>query len=160
MIREILQVPDERLRTLALPLPSPKVDDRRKEVAQDLRDTFAATEHCIGLAATQLGHRWQGIIVDVTPRRTETYVMLNPRIVKISNDLQMIYDGCMSIRHGQKHAYTRRPKRLTIEWEDEAGDLHRQKFTGLLAACIHHELDHLYGILFTDRIVAAMSAGH
>jgi peptide deformylase len=82
--------------------------------------------------------------------------MVNPTILKLSSDLQLVRDGCMSVDHGQRFAQTKRPKRLLVEWRDPlTWELKRQKFTGLMAACIHHEIDHLDGILFVDRIIVA-----
>lgn len=153
MIRPILQAPDSRLHIVANMMPFP---EQAKEVVQDLTDTFNDTSGCIGLAATQLGLPWRAIIVDVTQARTETYVMVNPVIVKMSEDLQEVNDGCMSVAYGKKRAKTKRPKRITVVWTDPVTEQpKRQKFSGLLAACIHHEIDHLDGVLFVDRILAS-----
>lgn len=152
----IIQAPDARLHIVAQEIPQPKEEHLvpLQQMVQDLQDTFDDTDNCIGLAATQLGIPWRVIIVDITPRRTETYVMVNPVFTKMSDDLQLVYDGCMSVGHGQKKAYTKRPKRIGLSWVDPTTwTVKQQKFSGLLAACIHHEIDHLDGVLFTDRIL-------
>jgi peptide deformylase len=149
MKRDIIQAPDVRLRAVAKNLDS----NDAGSVVEDLRDTFAATGNCIGLAAPQLGHPWRAIIVDVTPKRLQTYLMVNPVIVKASEDLQLVRDGCMSVDGGRTKAATKRPKRIIVEWTDfDTGAAHRRKFSGLLAACIHHEVDHLEGLLFLNRL--------
>ena len=158
----IIQAPDPHLRVIAQSITThgEHFNEHYKTVVADLEDTFKDTENCIGLAATQLGHPWRVIIVDVSRRRTETYVMVNPVITKMSDDLQTVRDGCMSINNGQTHRDTKRPKRIVVEWVDpETWMSRRQKFTGLIAAAIHHEIDHLDGVLFTDRIAAAISKG-
>lgn len=154
MIKPIIQAPDTRLRRVAAALP----EVHHETVVQDLLDTFMETRDCIGLAATQIGEPWRVIVVDVTPRRTETYLMVNPVITRASDDMQAVRDGCMSVRNGKWFQQTRRPKRIAVEWRDaETGLPRRQKFSGLIAAAVHHEVDHLEGILFTDRIAAAMA---
>lgn len=151
MIRQIIQAPDPRLKDSATSLGPQCVD--MLAVVEDLVDTFKVTANCVGLAAPQLGHPWCAIIVDVTRRRSETYIMVNPIIVKASKDLQRVHDGCMSVAHGHRRAYTYRPKRITVKWIDVSGAEYQQKFNGLIAAVIHHEIDHLEGILFLHRLV-------
>jgi len=148
----IIQAPDDRLRVTATPFPD-ELEDQHKQVLTDLLDTFTATAGCLGLAANQLGHAWRAIIVDITPGRHETSLMLNPIITKMSDDRQRVNDGCMSIGNGKKRGYTYRPKRITVEWVDIAGDKHRWKFSGLHAAVVHYEVDHLDGVLFLARLV-------
>lgn len=156
MIQRIRQMPHPTLRQVAQPFPVEVSTYTPEHVAaiQDLRDTFAETRNCIGLAANQIGALHRVIVVDVTESRGETYVMVNPVIIKASTELQLVNDGCMSVFEGKKHASTKRPKRLTVTWLDPRhNELRKQKFTGLLAACIHHEIDHLDGVLFVDKIV-------
>lgn len=156
MKQPIVQLGHPALRLVAEPLPDTYSGwtAEHASVLKDLCDTFAATgSRCIGLAANQIGRLWRAIIVDVTPERTETYVMLNPVITKMSEDCQSVRDGCMSVFGGDRHATTKRPKRLTVEWLDpKTLEPRKQKFTGLLAACIHHEVDHLNGVLFIDHL--------
>jgi peptide deformylase len=151
--QRILQMPHPKLREVAAAIPAELLPEHVAAI-QDLRDTFAETQNCIGLAATQLGIMWRVIIVDVSPSRGETYVMVNPVITKASDDCQLVNDGCKSIFEGNKRASTKRPKRLTVEWTDpRGGERRKMKFVGLLAAAIHHEIDHLDGVMFVDRIV-------
>lgn len=157
----ILQVPDERLRRVAAAVDFSDfttVEVKLPNAIDDMRETFAATAGCVGLAATQLGIELRVIIFDTTKSRSQTCVMVNPVVVKASEDTQSVRDGCMSIDHGRRFVYTRRPKRIEVEWQDAAGGKHWQKYNGLLAAVIHHEIDHLNGVLFTDKL--ASSAVH
>lgn len=151
----ILQAPDQRLRQVAVDVPvvDGRITDTHAPLLADVRETFAATTgHCIGLAATQLGIPFRIIIVDVSRRRVDPCLMVNPVIVKASDQQQPVNDGCMSIDNGRTFARTYRPKRITVEWIDPHDGPKKQKFMGLLAAAIHHEVDHLNGVLFTDRV--------
>jgi peptide deformylase len=105
------------------------------------------------LAANQLGHGWRAIIIDITPGRRETRLMINPVITKTGVAEQRVNDGCMSVFFGKTRGYTYRPKQITVEWFDVAMDKHRWKFSGISAAVIHHEIDHLNGVLFMDRLI-------
>ena len=156
MKRPIIQAPDERLLKISQEVDASELSDLLGPVysgIRDLQDTFRATQKCIGLAAPQIGIPWRIIIVDVSPSRSDTYVMVNPVIAKESEDLQVVRDGCMSVSNGQRFLDTKRPRKLTIQWIDPDGTLRRQKFSGLTAACVHHEVDHLNGVLFIDRVV-------
>lgn len=155
MKQPILQIPDVRLRVVAVSFPLVREDyhDSHFNTLVDLRDTFAETRNCIGLAATQLGCPWRAIIVSITEQRHEIYLMVNPIIIKTSRDQQMVNDGCKSVMDGSKRGYTKRPKRITVEWVDPRNNAPRkQKFSGLIAAAIHHEIDHLNGVIFLDRL--------
>lgn len=162
MIRSILQVPDQRLRERAFTLYHRvgiegdfngrwELRPETSSVCADLRDTFAVTKNCIGLAAPQLGHPWRACIV--ATNRKDTYLMIDPVIIKQSENKQLVMDGCMSISNGLRKGQTGRPKRIEVCWLDEAGLPQRQKFSGLIAAAIHHEIDHLDGVLFLDRLL-------
>lgn len=145
---DIIQEPDARLHQRAEEM---RQVHAAHQVIGDLIDTFWAANDCIGLAAPQIGHPYRVIIVDVTERHTDTYLMVNPVITKESEDQQRVLDGCMSVSFGKKHLQTRRPKRITVSWVDRDGLRRAQKFSGIMAACIHHEIDHLNGVLFMDR---------
>lgn len=151
MQREILQFPNPRLK-----LRSKEVDllgDPQFRV-KDLIDTFEAYSGCIGLAAPQIGIEERIIVVDVTRSRSDTYLMINPVIIKESQQMQRVEDGCMSVGLGKKYLVSRRPKSITVSWFDLMYAERKQKFTGLIAACIHHEIDHLDGVLMFDRAMS------
>lgn len=155
MIRAILQHPDPRLRETSAPIDMADEYGAKlaKLIAEDLVDTIAATGmgiRAIGLAAPQIGHAFRVIVVDVSPHGADRRVMVNPVITKASRDQQRVLDGCMSVDRGRKHISTKRPKRIAVEWQDVDGTPRSQKFANLIAAVIHHEVDHLDGRLFID----------
>jgi peptide deformylase len=148
MIRTILQdgAPVLRQKSLAVEtFSSPTVD----KLAQDLVDTLQATETAVGLAAPQIGVPIRMIVVALTD--IDLYVMVNPKISK-PRDEQVVNDGCLSVRSGKEFGRTKRAKRIHVQWQDLNGNEKHQKFSGMVAAIIQHEVDHLDGILFTDRL--------
>jgi peptide deformylase len=159
-VREILQVTNEVTTIAGTVFPEalrrkvPHVIHESAVLAScyaDLKDTFAATRACIGLAAPQLGIRVRAVIVDTSPQRCNTFLMYEPEITW-TKDTQLVRDGCMSVEHGRKFVHTRRPKHIAVSWTDEYGNPQRRKFRGLEAAAICHEIDHLNGIVFTDLV--------
>jgi peptide deformylase len=153
MRKPILQTPDDRLRKKAAPavLDGKPVEELQATI-RDLRDTFETTPNCAGLAAPQIGVGLRVVIVDPSPYRCDTYLMVDPVITNASENFQLVNDGCMSIGNGTRRARTLRPKRIEVSWLDENLLPRRQKFSGFIAACIHHEIDHLNGVLFIDRV--------
>lgn len=153
----IIQEPDSRLHEVSLEVPFDKyLSFAVRTSIEDLRDTFHAANDCIGLAAPQLGIPLRIIIVDVTDRHSDTYLMINPVITQESEEQQRVQDGCMSVGLGKIHLPTRRPKRIKVSWTDSDGERWQQKFSGTIAACIHHEIDHLNGKLFMERADAVL----
>jgi len=104
----------------------------------------------VGLAGNQVGKLVRVIVVDLGG---EPYIMINPRIVKQSPELQLSREGCLSVDAGRRSGQVHRAKRIVVEWVDEAGEPRKQKFAGLIAAVIQHEVDHLDGVLWTDKAV-------
>ncbi len=152
---DIIQEPDERLHEVAVEVHASTVGEQEllTQILKDMDDTFYATDNCIGLAAPQLGIPYRIIIVDVTDSHSDTYLMINPMIIKQSEEQQRVDDGCMSVRNGALRKVTQRPKRISVTWVDARGVECKQKFSGTIAACIHHEIDHLNGVLFMERAV-------
>lgn len=149
MICEILQHPHPQLRIVAMEA----VGDC-SPLVKDLLDTFQGINSCVGLAAPQINIPFRIILVDVTQTRSQTLLMINPVMSRFSEDKQSAMDGCVSVERGKKFFRTSRPKRITVDWTDIHGNRLKGKFTGLIAAVIHHELDHLNGKLFIDYLEA------
>lgn len=151
MIKSIIQHPDSRLRLISKPIDfGTDQADIAQSVAADLLETFNATGNCIGLAAPQIGHAARIIVVDIMRNGIDRYLMVNPVITKASQHMQRVNDGCLSVGHGMTRMSTKRPARITVAWQDLTGKARSQKFSNLMAACIHHEIDHLNGRLFID----------
>lgn len=148
-VREILRYPHRALKTPARALG----DDERAEterVTTDLLDTMRSFGHCVGLAAPQLGELVRIAAVDVSGHKKATtcnglLVLVNPRVL-VAEGSEVAREGCLSIPH--LTANVRRATRIEVVAD---GGL-RVESKGFEARCILHELDHLDGLLFLDRV--------
>jgi peptide deformylase len=127
-----------------------------ERVAADLLDTMAAAPRCVGIAAPQIGEEVRIVVVDVTdhPKATSCaglLVLVNPVIVNAAGS-EVGREGCLSIPDFT--ADVRRATRVVVEATDRAGAPLRVKADGFEARCLQHEIDHLDGILFLDRVEA------
>jgi peptide deformylase len=123
-------------------------------VAEDLLETMRAHPGCVGLAAPQLGELVRMIVVDVTGHRKTTschglMILLNPVLVS-SSGAEVAREGCLSIP--QLTANVRRATEIVLEASTPAGEALEITTEGFEARCLLHELDHLDGILFLDRV--------
>lgn len=128
-----------------------KVDDSIRELAKQMLQTMY-TENGIGLAAPQIGVQKQMIVLDCQPDNPNAppMVLINPEITKFSKDLCVAEEGCLSIP--QVFLEVIRPRNIEVTYKDEFGKKQRIKASGLLSRVIQHEMDHLHGILFVDRV--------
>ena len=148
MVREVLVYPHPALKQVARAL-DPGEDEEIARVAADLVDTMDSFGHCVGLAATQLGEMVRMVAVDVTghkkaPVSNGRLVLVNPRVVSAAG-AEVGREGCLSIP--ELTANVRRA--TTIEVASADGTLRSEGFE---ARCLQHELDHLDGLLFLDRV--------
>ena len=148
----IIIAPDPRLKTKSEPVAT--IDDTIKQLAADLFHTMYA-EKGIGLAAVQVGVLKRVLVADVTWREEDgnpgkQYVLINPEITKNSDQDNVYKEGCLSFP--EQYSDVTRPKSVTVRYTDLEGKQQEEEFTGLLATCIQHEIDHLNGITFVDHI--------
>lgn len=122
------------------------VDNKIRTLMDDMLETMYANEG-IGLAAPQVGILKQVIVIDVEDEKV--YKMVNPKIIKRSGK-QTDQEGCLSVP--EKKGMVTRPLSVTVEYINEEGQEVKLEAEGILARCICHEVDHLNGILFTDRV--------
>jgi peptide deformylase len=152
-VREILRFPDARLKQVAAPL-GPDDAAVAQRLAADLVDTMRAHAGCVGLAATQVGELVRIVVVDVTehPRAATsngTLVLANPEIVAAEGS-EVGREGCLSIP--DLTANVRRATSVTVVAVSPDGTDVRVESAGFEARCLQHELDHLDGVLFLDRV--------
>ena len=143
-IREIIQLGDERLKKV-----SEEVKDVNeiKDLLKDLEDTLATVEG-IGLAAPQIGVNKKVTLIDFRDG-VNRYVLINPKVVKTSKKTAVDYEGCLSfVMH---EGLVERPVKVEVEALNEKGELMYYKVDDLLGRCFLHEIDHLEGIMYTDR---------
>ena len=151
MILEVLQFPDARLREVAEPVSNDEVSGELRQLAADMADTMY-DEPGIGLAATQVGIPKRLIVMDVdwTEEQRNLRLLLNPEIVEREGQVISEQEGCLSVPDYK--ADVERDARVvvrarTLDWEEVEFDV-----SGLEAFCFQHEIDHLDGKLFIDRI--------
>jgi len=123
-----------------------KIDDRLKILLDDMLDTMYE-EDGIGLAAPQVGILKRIAVMDVGD--DNVYKMINPKIIK-SSGKQIDQEGCLSVPEIKGDVV--RPKNVTVVYTDENGKEVTLEAEDILARCICHELDHLEGILFIDKM--------
>lgn len=125
-------------------------DDLRRTIVAMLQTMYSADG--IGLAAPQVGIHKQLIVIDCEPDNPEVspLVLINPTIKKYGNTLCKDQEGCLSIPG--VYLDVERPETIEIAYKDEFGRPRTLKATELLARAIQHEMDHLSGVLFVDRV--------
>jgi len=148
-IRPILVLPDQRLRTVADHVD--KVDDEIKKLAKDMLDTMYAAPG-IGLAAPQVGELKRVVVMDLAKdgETPDPIVMINPEILKFSEDTVTTEEGCLSIP--DLYYDVERPAEVTVRYTDLDGKTVTRDATDRLAICVQHELDHLDGVLYIDYL--------
>jgi peptide deformylase len=146
VVREVLRYPHPALKAVAREI---RETEEIARVAADLVDTMDSFGHCVGLAATQLGEIVRMVVVDVTGHKKATttngrLVLVNPRITH-TEGAEVGREGCLSIP--ELTANVRRAKRIVVE--HDGGSMSSEGFE---ARCLQHEIDHLDGLLFLDRV--------
>jgi peptide deformylase len=151
MILEVLQFPDPRLREKAEPVQKDEVTDELRELAENMAETMY-DEPGIGLAATQVGAAKRLIVMDLDWSEGERSprLLLNPEIVEREGRAVSEEEGCLSVPD-LKSDVDRNARVVvrarSLDWEELEFDV-----IGLEAFCFQHEIDHLDGVLFIDRI--------
>jgi peptide deformylase len=128
-----------------------KVDDSARSLAKEMLQTMYSADG-IGLAAPQVAVNKQMLVIDCDPENPANppLILINPQIKSYSKDLCDSQEGCLSIPG--VYLDVTRPKAIEVAYKDETGRPRRRKAKGLLARVIQHEMDHLNGILFVDRV--------
>lgn len=143
-ILKILQYPDERLHTVAVPVA--QVTDEIRSLISDMTETMYAAPG-IGLAATQVDVHERIIVIDTSEARDELLVLINPEIIA-SNGLSDYEEGCLSVPG--IYGKVRRAESVTVKALNAQGESFVLDADGLLAVCIQHEMDHLAGKVFVE----------
>ena len=148
MIRPILKYGDSILHDKAQPVGAITADIDR--LVDDMIETMYAAPG-VGLAATQVGVPLRLFVVDVSVGRDPNglIVMINPDFVE-RDGVQLEEEGCLSVPGF--NATVVRPTRAVVKGLDRHGEPHQHEGTGLLARAFQHEMDHLDGTLFVDRL--------
>lgn len=150
-IREIRKYPDPVLRTKTAPVK--QVDESLQRLIDDMVETMHAAPG-VGLAANQVGVSLQLAVIDVSPRdesgrRNSLMVIINPEIVATQGTV-VEEEGCLSIPEIAEKV--KRSAKVVVRAQDRTGKPFEMEAEGLLAKALQHEIDHLNGLLFVDRL--------
>ncbi len=148
--RTILIHPDPRLKKETDPIA--EVTDELRTLADDMLETMYAAPG-IGLAAPQIGVMQQILVMDCVKEDEEEprpMVLMNPVVTWASEETGVYEEGCLSIP--DQYADVERPSEVEVEWLGLDGQTHKERFDGLWATCVQHEIDHLHGKLFIDYL--------
>jgi len=147
-ILHICTYPEEILRQRAEPIT--EIDEEVVKLVDHMAETMYSAPG-IGLAATQVGVAKQVLVADIAPRRPESelIVLINPEIVAAEGEV-IFEEGCLSVPDYQ--AEVKRHERITVRGLNLKGEEVEIEAEGLLAIVLQHEIDHLNGVLFIDRL--------
>ena len=148
-LREILIVPDPRLKTVSKPVQV--VDDVLRALMDDMLETMYDAPG-IGLAAIQIGEPVRVIVMDLARGEEEKAprYFVNPEILWRSEETQPYEEGCLSVP--EIYDEVERPAKVKLRYMNYQGETVEEDAEGLFAVCIQHEMDHLEGVLFIDYL--------
>jgi peptide deformylase len=168
-IRPIIEIPDPLLKQVSAPVE--RFDEELRALVADMFETMYDAPG-IGLAAIQVGVPLRVLVIDLQPEdedaepevctahgghhhthqptRKEPRVFVNPVLSEPSEELTVYSEGCLSVP--DIYAEVERPSRVRARWQDLDGKHHDQVIDGFLATVLQHEMDHLEGIVFIDRL--------
>lgn len=145
-ILEILQYPDPRLTLPAQRVE--KIDAATRKLIDDMAETMYAAPG-VGLAASQVDVHRQILVIDVSDDRSDLRVFINPEITRREGQA-VNQEGCLSVPGIYDNV--ERAESVTVTALDRNGARFTLNASGMLAACIQHEVDHLHGTVFVERL--------
>ncbi len=148
---EIFKLGSETLRTEAKHIS--KVDNQIRNLAKDMLQSMYSAKG-IGLAGPQVGISKELLVIDINfeDSAAEPLILINPEITAFGSTLTTYEEGCLSIPGIYLNVV--RPSTIKLKFRDEMGRPRKMNADGLLARCIQHEVDHLKGVLFVDRVTS------
>ena len=174
-VRPIVKLPHSVLRSSAEVVPAADIPSPRiQRLISDMKDTLAASADGVGLAAPQVGAGLciflvseEATAIDEDAKGTngtkaakewKHFVFINPVLKKRSRRKTSVVEGCLSVPG--KFGEVARSDKVYLEWFDEHGRRHGRGFARFFARVIQHEMDHLDGILITDRAGRLLNVTH
>jgi len=148
-VREILILPDKRLRQVSKPVG--KIDAATKKLVEDMFETMYEAPG-IGLAAIQIGEPVRVVTMDLAKKDEpkQPQVFINPELTWSSEAKNTHEEGCLSIP--EYYEEVERPLGVKVRYMDLDGQMHEIEANGFLATVLQHEIDHTNGVLFIDYI--------
>jgi len=142
----ILLYPDKRLHTVARPVT--QVNDEIRKLIKDMAETMYAAPG-VGLAATQVNVHQRIIVIDTSVTHDDLRVFINPKIIEATGDADFD-EGCLSVPG--VYEKLRRAQNIRVRALGADGALFEYRVEGLQAVCIQHEMDHLEGKVFVEKL--------
>ena len=130
--------------------PVKEITPEVSNLISQMKETLAAAENGVGLAAPQVGHNIRLFVVAPEMVKDGQTVFINPEITQVSKKEITEEEGCLSLP-GDWHELPR-PEKVTIKAQDETGQKFKIRVKGLAARLMLHEVDHLNGLLFVDHL--------
>ena len=151
-VLKVLKYPNPILREKCLPVEV--IDDKIKKLIEDMTETMYSFEGCVGIAAPQIGSTVRVCIVDVSPKlghkqNNGLLALINP-VIEYREGEKIAREGCLSIP--EFLGDVKRSRRIIVKALNPVGDIVEIAAKGLESIAIQHEIDHLDGILFIDRV--------
>jgi len=153
-VKTVLVYPEPMLKEVSKPIKH--VDDSVRNLLQDLVDTMVAAGHSVGIAAPQIGDLRRAVVVDVSHsksgKKQENHglmQMINPEIIEREGTCE-VREGCMSVPDYTGNVT--RAEAIVVQYQDENNARCVIRAEGFEAIAIQHEIDHLDGLLFLDRV--------
>ena len=151
-VREILVYPDPILKQISTEVI--EIDEKLDEDLRDLEETLDASPGCVGIAAPQIGVLKRVVLIDASRNRKPVenhgrLLLINPKVIE-SEGAILGREGCLSLPH--LTANVTRAEKIKVEYEDRSGQKTVLESKDFEARVILHEMDHLDGLLFLDRV--------
>lgn len=157
-VRKVIKMGHPTLRKVAQKIPLIEISSKEiQELIVDLKETMVDYGG-IGIAAPQVNVSIQLAIIEVPKdsdrypdaKESETYIIINPEMEYLTDQTKGYWEGCLSVPGIR--GYVERPQKIKLSYYDEQGQFHQVEIEGFLAVVFQHELDHLFGKLFIDRV--------
>ncbi|MGB9668339.1 MAG: peptide deformylase [Thermosulfidibacteraceae bacterium] len=154
-VRDIIKFPDKRLRVVSKNVEN--IDGKVMEVVKDMLDTMSYYDHSVGISAIQIGEPYRIICFDASKsphykkKNNGLTVLINPVILERESE-KVVREGCLSVP--EYVGFVERSRRIVVKGFDLEGKEIFIEANHLEAVIIQHEIDHLDGILFIDRVVS------
>jgi len=147
MIRSVIPWPDRRLRMAAEPVA--KIDDTVRALWSEMVAVMEAMPG-VGLAAVQLGEMRRLVVVDASDARDQVIRMANPEVLQASAKMNTHVEASPNLPGVQ--AAVQRPRAVSVRFLNDQGVMERREFVGLWATSVQHQIDHLNGKMYFDRL--------
>ena len=147
---------DAVLHTKTSPVLS--INEEIEQIIQDLKDTLWAYPFCVGLSAPQIGYSYAISVLNIDHSSfDDTLVLINPEIIEASGKKDKKRESCMSV--WGKFGEVERRDKILLKYQNENFETMHQQFEGFMSRAIQHEVDHLNGIIYVDKLVSGKQLG-